>query len=265
MRQDPPASDGHGALCPVRRLMLEKRDLKKDLLALGLLALAVFLVAALMSYDPADPPSKLVYPERHRSPQCLRPLWGLRQPLLFTALGLGSYYLVLSLAALDAMLLARRPLNQPIIRLCGWLISLAGLTTIVAMAAPHFAWPVIGAGGYLGAAGRGLLELNFATVGAYILTTSLLLGGLLLSTDYLLLHVVAFIGRSSSASRRRALGRACFRSALPPPSVCGGSPTSMAMSLPKMRPTARLSFSRSASRDDRLKRPSRTHRPMLRP
>ena len=44
--------------------MLEERDLKVDLLALGLLALVIFLAAALLSYDPADPPSKLVFPER---------------------------------------------------------------------------------------------------------------------------------------------------------------------------------------------------------
>ena len=44
--------------------MLEHRDLKKDLVALGLFALVVFLAAALVSYDAGDPPSKLVYPER---------------------------------------------------------------------------------------------------------------------------------------------------------------------------------------------------------
>ena len=48
--------------------------------------------------------------------------------------------------------------------------------------------PVIGAGGYLGAAGRGLLEAHFASVGAYILTLSVILCGLLLCTDYLLLQ-----------------------------------------------------------------------------
>ncbi len=188
--------------------MLEKRDLKKDLLALGLLALAVFLVAALVSYDPADPPSKLVYPERAEVLNVCGRSGAFVSRWLFTALGLGAYYLVFSLAALDAMLLARRPLNQPIIRLSGWLISLAGVTTIVAMAAPEFSpGPVIGAGGYLGAAGRGLLELNFATVGAYILTTSLLLGGLLLSTDYLLLHVVAFIGRFVIGKPAQGIGQ----------------------------------------------------------
>ena len=47
--------------------MLEKRDLKLDLFALGLLALTVFLGASLFSYDPADPPSELVYPQ-HSEP-----------------------------------------------------------------------------------------------------------------------------------------------------------------------------------------------------
>ena len=176
------------------RLMLEHRDLKKDLLALGLLALAVFLAAALLSYDPGDPPSKLVYPPRAEVLNVCGRSGAFVSRYLFSALGLGAYYLVISLGVLDALLLARRPLTQPLTRLCGWLISLAGLTTFAAMAVPQFSpGPVIGAGGYLGAAGRGLLEMNFATVGAYILSISLVLGGLLLSTDYLLVHIVAFV------------------------------------------------------------------------
>ena len=51
-----------GQLAP----MLEQRNLKLDLLALGLLALTIFLAASLLSYDPADPPSKLVYPATGR-------------------------------------------------------------------------------------------------------------------------------------------------------------------------------------------------------
>ncbi len=50
--------------------------------------------------------------------------------LLFTALGLGAYYLLVSLAVLDAVLLARRTVDQPLLRLAGWLLSLVGLTTL---------------------------------------------------------------------------------------------------------------------------------------
>ncbi len=174
--------------------MLEHRDLKKDLVALGLLALVVFLAAALVSYDAGDPPSKLVYPERAEVLNVCGRSGAMASRFLFTGLGLGAYYLVFSLGLLDAMLLARRPMTQPIVRLVGWLISLAGFTTFLAMAVPQFSpGPVIGAGGYLGAAGRGLLELNFASVGSYILTISLILGGLLLSTDYLLIQIMAWI------------------------------------------------------------------------
>ncbi len=174
--------------------MLEHRDLKKDLLAIGLLALVVFLAAALVSYDAGDPPSKLVYPERAEVLNVCGRSGALASRMLLTSLGLGAYYLVFSLGLLDAMLLARRPMTQPIIRLVGWLVSLAGFTTFLAMAVPQLSpGPVIGAGGYLGAAGRGLLELNFASVGSYILTISLILGGLLLSTDYLLIQIMAWI------------------------------------------------------------------------
>ncbi|MGO8688544.1 MAG: DNA translocase FtsK 4TM domain-containing protein [Thermoguttaceae bacterium] len=177
-----------------RDLMLEHRNLKMDLLALGLLAAVVFLAASLLSYDPADPPSKLVFPERAEVLNACGRSGALVSRLLFTALGLGAYYLLVSLAALDAVLLARRPVGQPLLRLTGWLLSLVGFTTLMALAAPQLSpGPVIGSGGYLGAAGRGLLEMNFAAVGAYIFTVSLILGGLLLSTDYLLVHIFAWV------------------------------------------------------------------------
>lgn len=184
--------------------MLEQRNLKLDLLALGLLALTIFLAAALLSYDPADPPSKLVFPERAETLNACGRSGALLSRVLFGALGLGAYYLLFSAAALDALLLTRRPINQPVLRTGGWLLSLVGVTTLTAMAVPGLSpGPVIGSGGYLGAAGRGLMEMNFASVGAYILTLSLILGGLLLCTDYVLIRIFAWaVGRPV-----RGLGR----------------------------------------------------------
>ena len=58
--------------------------------------------------------------------------------------------------------------------------------------------PAIGAGGYLGAIGRAILEMHFASLGAYILTVSMIFGGLLLSTDYWLIRLTAWIvGKST--------------------------------------------------------------------
>jgi len=158
--------------------MLEQRNLKLDLLALGLLALTIFLAAALLSYDPADPPSKLVFPERAETLNVCGRSGAVVSRMLFDALGLGAYYLLFSLVGLDAVLLARRTITQPALRTGGWLLSLTGVTTLAALAVPWLSpGPMIGSGGYLAAAGRGLLQMHFAAVGAYILALSLILGG----------------------------------------------------------------------------------------
>ncbi|MEN6495735.1 MAG: DNA translocase FtsK 4TM domain-containing protein, partial [Thermoguttaceae bacterium] len=174
--------------------MLEQRDLRLDLLALGLLALCVFLAASLVSYNPADPPNGLVYPQPTTVANVCGRSGAVVSVLLLNALGVGAYYLIFSLMVFDSVLLARRPVGQPLLRLIGWLLSLTGICSLLAMALPQLSLgPVIGAGGYLGAAARGLLERNFASVGAYILVISLLAGGLLLCTDYVLVHIVSWV------------------------------------------------------------------------
>jgi S-DNA-T family DNA segregation ATPase FtsK/SpoIIIE len=166
--------------------MRQSRNLKLDLIALGLLAATVFLAGALLTYDPADPPSTLVSPPRAETLNvCGR--WGAAAADgLFAAFGLGAYYLLVSLAALDVALLSRRTITQPVVRAVGWMISLVGLTTVAAMAVPQLSpGPVIGSGGYLGAAGCGLL----------------------LSTDYLLVHLFAW----TVAKPGRQLGRSVLQ------------------------------------------------------
>ena len=188
--------------------MLENRDLKLDLLALGLLALTIFLASSLLSYHPADPPSTLVYPEQTTTLNICGRSGALVSRVLFDALGLGAFYLLFSVAVVDSLLLARREIDQPLLRFAGWLLSLVGVTTLVAMAAPQFSpGPVIGSGGYLGAVGRALMERNFANVGAYILTLSMIVGGLLLCTDYLLVRLFAL----TVGSPARGLGRGLVR------------------------------------------------------
>ncbi|HEX3601291.1 MAG TPA: DNA translocase FtsK, partial [Lacipirellulaceae bacterium] len=70
-------------------------------------------------------------------------------------------------------------------------------------------------GGYIGAMGRNLLESHFALAGAYIFTISVLLAGLLLSTDYFLFRAAAVttsvtgrsllhVGHFGNAVRKRA-------------------------------------------------------------
>jgi S-DNA-T family DNA segregation ATPase FtsK/SpoIIIE len=186
--------------------MFENRNLKLDLCALALLVGVIFLGLALVTYHPADPtpelpaplstffrPDTLVHPQNARfANACGR--WGaLAADLLLTSLGVGAYYLVVSAGVLDMALLRRRHVDAPILRSAGWVASLIGLTTMVAMLVPTLSpGPVIGAGGYLGALGRGLLEMHFASAGALILAGSFMVGGLFLCTDYALFRLVKY-------------------------------------------------------------------------
>lgn len=172
----------------------EERNLKRDLVALGLLAGVVFLGASLWSHDPADPPSRMVWPENPAVANfCGRSgAWVTRW--LLEGLGLGAWYLLVSLAVLDATLLARRPVSQPMLRLAGWLVSLAGVCAAAALAgAPVGPLPLIGPGGQLGAVVKSVLLQHFARVGAWIMAGSLILGGLFMCTDYLILRVLAWL------------------------------------------------------------------------
>ena len=154
----------------------------------------MFLAAALLSYAPEDPPGRLVYPP----PESVNNLCGhsgaIVSHVLLTAFGLGAYYVLGSMALLTAALLARHEITEPLVRLSGWLLSLAGFSALASMTVPELSpGPVIGAGGYLGAAGRGMLEMYFASVGAYILVISAACVGVFLATDYLLLRLAGWL------------------------------------------------------------------------
>src|SRR6185295_8846727 len=111
---------------------------------------------------------------------------------LFESLGIGAYYVIISLGVLTFLLFLHREIDQPILRTFGWAISVVGLTTLVALSMPNSTpGPVVGAGGYIGAMGRTLLETHFAVAGSYIFALSVLLAGLLLSTDYFLFRAAA--------------------------------------------------------------------------
>ena len=131
--------------------------------------------------------------------------------MLFRSVGVGAYFVWLSLAVFDVFLLARGLITEPVLRTVGWLMALTGICTFAALAVPTSPGPVIGPGGYVGAAGRTVLELNFAAAGSFVLTISVILAGLLLSTDYVLVRMSAWmIGKPTVAAARlgrKAVGR----------------------------------------------------------
>jgi S-DNA-T family DNA segregation ATPase FtsK/SpoIIIE len=197
--------------------MSEQRSLTADLFALALLVSVAFLGVALITYDPADPigepnalvgafykPDILVYPVNETIRNACG-LWGaISADLLFNLFGAGAYYLVVSLAIVDYFLLRRHEIDTPLVRAAGWLVSFVGFSALVALALPGLSvGPAIGAGGHLGALACSLLEMHFATMGSLILAISLIVGGLLLCTDYALLRALqAAAGLPLLAARR---------------------------------------------------------------
>ncbi|MEM9354101.1 MAG: DNA translocase FtsK [Planctomycetota bacterium] len=176
---------------------------KLGLLAVCLLSACALLAVSLWTYDPADPPGTLLHPPREEVSNACGRIGAFVAHHLYASVGLGTFYLMLSLATVAVLLLRRRAIDQPAIRGVGWALSLASLATLAHMALPGYSpGPEIGAGGYLGAMGEALLTSQFATAGALILAMSVLLAGLLLSTDY---AVFRFAAATTAVSGRGLL------------------------------------------------------------
>jgi S-DNA-T family DNA segregation ATPase FtsK/SpoIIIE len=179
--------------------MSDDRKIRNDIIAVALLAVIVFLVAALGTYDPADPafesssllckiyqPDQLVYPTNAEFSNACG-LWGAWvADLLIHTLGLGAYYLVIGLIAMEVALFKRQSLAAPWLKTLGWTVSLVGLTAMCSLLLPAAAVsPLIGAGGYLGALGKSLLGMHFGTAGSLIVMSSVFLVGMMMWTEYL--------------------------------------------------------------------------------
>jgi len=188
--------------------MFENRSLPFDLAALALLAVTTFLTASVLSYKPADPVAELptpfsylyssdtlVYPPNDTVQNLCGPWGAFSADVILSGLGVGAYYLLASLFSLSYLLLRRIDITTPKLRMTGWLASLFGFVTLIAMILPGFSpGPVIGSGGYLGAFGRSVLEAHFAYGGGIILALGLTAAGLFLATDYAMLRLASVLG-----------------------------------------------------------------------
>lgn len=184
--------------------MFENRNRQLDIVALALLATTVLVGLSLLSYDRSDSYKlygeavSMVHPVAESPHNACGRLGAVIAHQLFSQLGVGAYFVLLSLAALTVLLAMQRDINQPALRFGGWILTLVGLCALAALLLPQWTpGPVMGAGGYVGALGRAWLEANFAHAGAYIFTVSVLAAGLLLSTDYLVLNLLATTTRAS--------------------------------------------------------------------
>ena len=164
--------------------MIDYGRLRTDLLALAVLAIAVFVGLSLVSYHPADPPAQVVYPP-HGQPTNLCGIVGARLAHgLIVAFGAGAYFVLVALIVLDIRLLARDVYRDPVIRFCGACLMIAAVSVTAQWYMPlSMSGSLTGSGGYLGAWGAILLDQHFSRVGSLILLVTMSLAGLLLTGE----------------------------------------------------------------------------------
>lgn len=177
-------------------IQIDIRRVRSDLFALCLLAATVFVGFSLISYDPADPPARMVFPANTSCQNWCGPLGAQFAHRLRTGIGSGAFFLLFLMATADARLFARRESTALLAHLFGILLALTAYCIVA-----HFLFPrlgngsVAGSGGYVGAWGALLLETHFSLVGLLILLGAVFFAGILLTGDLLIARmpfVVAF-------------------------------------------------------------------------
>ena len=199
------------------------RKLELDVEAIVLAGVCLFLWMSLLSYDPADPVTQLIYPLNRlfqpdvavypQHAKCTN--WcgwagALVSQMLIQGLGIGAIFAVTGLSVLTLWMFRVQQNYVPAYRQIGWILMIVALTTFVSLLSLETPFSaVIGSGGYLGALFSLWLNEHFAQAGSIILTLTVLVAGLLLSTDYMLVRSAAWLllGSASVATTAAEIGR----------------------------------------------------------
>ena len=177
---------------PVPEPTILPRNRFRDLTALALLAGCLFVIAALATFDAADPPVSYGFPPHARATNACGFLGSIAASGLYEAFGLGAWIAVAAVAGFDLMLLRRRAMPDLPLRTAGGVVAVVGVCTLLAMFLPDWvARPIWGPGGHAGAIGRHFAEGYFAKTGAAIVVTAITAAGLFLACDTLVLRAVA--------------------------------------------------------------------------
>lgn len=164
--------------------MWDLHRIKSDLIALALFAATLFVGLSMLSFDPGDPPGRLVHPVRDVPLNLCGELGAQLSYSLRAAFGIGAWFAVLALAAYDFRLLSRGPDDSFRQKAIGTSLMLGSLCVALHLLAPDIAsGQIVGSGGYVGAWGVAAFEEHFATTGMLILLSSCFLAGLVLVAD----------------------------------------------------------------------------------
>ncbi|WP_442510585.1 DNA translocase FtsK 4TM domain-containing protein [Novipirellula sp. SH528] len=198
-------------------------NLIRDVVAIVLVAITLIATVSIITRSPADPiempiwpvsafytPNNSVYPTNPTVTNACG-YWGaVISSALLDALGLAAGLVIAAGGGVATALLYRGRLNAPVLRSLGGTIVVVGVATASGLLPMQFEqMPVVGNGGYLGAMTSTFLLEHFAPAGAWILSTTVIAVGLLLTTDYALLYagkrILAGGAMVSKSGMRRAV------------------------------------------------------------
>jgi S-DNA-T family DNA segregation ATPase FtsK/SpoIIIE len=200
--------------------MLVRQRLARSVPALIFLLLNVFLALSLEGYDPADAPGSGAEPvnESLQLSNPCGPVGATLAHVLFLSLGWSSWLIVLSLAALNILVAARRNVLDRLGPSFGF-----GLVVIVSAALLHNfvpgirPSPPVGSGGYAGALVATILSSHFGPYGMLLFLGAAGLSGLVLCLDVLFTWPL----RELAAWLRWVLARKRSRAGAPVPAAGG--------------------------------------------
>lgn len=188
--------------------MINTQRIKTDVLALGLLAVVLFLGLSLFSFNPADPPTDSVFPSRTVAQNLGGSTGATLAFYLRNAFGVGAWFILLALVSIDLRLFARDKFEHAILQGIGICLSLTAFCAGMQLLEPGLGNNMVaGSGGYLGAWSHDLLEQRFALPGIVLLIISFFAGGMLLSNEVTTLGAVARVVTLPIALAVAGLGR----------------------------------------------------------
>ena len=202
-------------------------DFTRDVFAIVLVALTLLVTVSLVTHSAADPidepiwpvsqlhvPDKLVYPPNENITNACG-YWGAWLASgLMNAIGLASAFVVATMGGTALALLRRGRLTAPVLRSLGATVIVTAVATGSGLSPIRMdGMPVVGAGGYLGAMTSLWLLDHFAPLGAWIVTLTGMMIGVLLTTDYAILYASRKILAGSKEASRKGIQK--MSSALP--------------------------------------------------
>lgn len=166
--------------------MFANRNLKRDLVALCIAALAAFIGISLATYSPDDAVSMDSSVERQNVFGASGAVVG---SFLISTLGVVANFLVASLVCVSFWMLRNREIELVPMRGIGFVLSTIGLACLLTLLLPNMIESFeSGSGGSLGQWAGDLLLDQFSLTGAVIVTLFATVAGLLMFSDYALLH-----------------------------------------------------------------------------